>query len=212
MQGMKRQLNRYIMGLTALLISASVIMAMTIPLYGSRVNAASPQQICEQSGGSYVHLTMDTFGCNCPPGARSFGGECTNLKELCTSSNGAWTDDSTNPNTGSCNCPSGTILQNNAKCVDANTGFRLNPAGECDAVAGDCITNDIQLALNILTAGVTIIIVIIIIIAGIQYMTSRDNPQAIQAAKAKIINAVIALIAFVFIYAFLQYIVPGGIF
>jgi hypothetical protein len=76
----------------------------------------------------------------------------------------------------------------------------------------DCIRNDVQNFINFAAAGVGIIVVIMIIIGGVQYSTSRDNPQAVQAAKTKIINAVIAMICFIFVYAFLQWIVPGGIF
>jgi len=91
--------------------------------------------------------------------------------------------------------------------------FTVNPAGDCRASGSDnCIAEDIQLAVNFLSAGVGIIITMVIIFAGLQYLTARDNPQAVQAAKTRITNAVIALIAFVFVYAFLQWIVPGGVF
>lgn len=91
--------------------------------------------------------------------------------------------------------------------------FMTNPAGDCGTSGNDnCINKDIQLVVNFLSAGVGVVITIVIIIAGLQYMTSRDNPQAVQASKTRLINAVIALVAFVFIYAFLQWVVPGGVF
>jgi hypothetical protein len=86
--------------------------------------------------------------------------------------------------------------------------FIVTPVSDCD----HCITKDIQQLIDVVAIGVGVVVVAMIIIAGIQYTASRDNPQAVQAAKSKIVNAIIALIAFTFIYTFLQWIVPGGIF
>lgn len=65
--------------------------------------------------------------------------------------------------------------------------------------------------INLLSGLVGLVVVIMIAVGGIQYTTARDNPQAVAAAKARITNAIIALVASLFIYAFLQYIVPGGV-
>lgn len=90
--------------------------------------------------------------------------------------------------------------------------FFANPAGDCPTGDGKtCITNDIQIVINFLSIGVGVVTAAMIIVGGIQYMTSRDNPQAVQAAKSKIFNAVIAIVAYVFVWAFLQWVVPGGV-
>jgi hypothetical protein len=91
-----------------------------------------------------------------------------------------------------------------SSCATDSNGTAINGAS--------CISSDIQKILNFAIAGVGIIVVIMILIGGVQYAVSRDNPQAVQAAKTKITNAVIAMICFIFIYAFLQWVVPGGIF
>lgn len=94
----------------------------------------------------------------------------------------------------------------------------LNPflkSGENDSCGtGDsnCIVKDILIFINVLSVGVGVVVVIMIIWGGIQYTASRANPQSVQAAKSRIINALFALVAYLFIYAFLQWIVPGGIF
>ncbi len=67
-------------------------------------------------------------------------------------------------------------------------------------------------AINFLAVGVGVVVTIMIIIGGIQYASAGANPQAVHAAKQKIANAIIALLAFFFLYAFLQYLIPGGIF
>lgn len=65
--------------------------------------------------------------------------------------------------------------------------------------------------INVLTAIAGLVVVLMIIVGGIQYSAARDNPQAVQAAKGKITNALLGLIAYIFTSAFLQWIVPGGI-
>jgi hypothetical protein len=95
--------------------------------------------------------------------------------------------------------------------------YAQNFEGRCDDAANidenTCgIVAYIQVAINILTAIVGVVIVIMIAVGGIQYSAARDNPQEAAAAKQKIYNAVLALVVYLFSFAFLQYIVPGGIF
>ena len=68
----------------------------------------------------------------------------------------------------------------------------------------------LEVGLNILAAAVGVTAVIMLIIGGIQYSSSNGNPQAVAAAKQKIINVLIGLAAFIFLYAFLQWLIPGG--
>ena len=65
---------------------------------------------------------------------------------------------------------------------------------------------------NFLSAGVGVVIVIMVIIGGIQYSTAGGNPSAVAAAKQKIANALLALVAFIFMFSVIQWLVPGGIF
>lgn len=66
--------------------------------------------------------------------------------------------------------------------------------------------------INLVAGVVGVGAVLMIIWAGIQYTTARDNAQAVAAAKQKIINVVIGIAAFIFLYAFLNWLVPGGVF
>jgi len=63
-----------------------------------------------------------------------------------------------------------------------------------------------------LSALVGVVVVGVIIMGGIQYSAAGDNPQALTAAKKRITNGLIALLAFALTAAFLQWIVPGGLF
>jgi len=66
--------------------------------------------------------------------------------------------------------------------------------------------------INFLSAGVGIVVVTMVAVGGVQYMMAGGNPQATQAAIKRISNALIALVIFIFLWAFLSWIVPGGMF
>lgn len=59
------------------------------------------------------------------------------------------------------------------------------------------------------TAGAAVVIGAIV--GGIQYSTSEGDPGKAAAAKKRIINSLVALAAFLLMYAFLQFILPGGL-
>lgn len=66
--------------------------------------------------------------------------------------------------------------------------------------------------INFLAAGVGIVVLIMLAVGGFQYITSGGSPQRIEAAKSTITKALLALVSFIFLYAILQWLVPGGIF
>jgi lysylphosphatidylglycerol synthetase-like protein (DUF2156 family) len=74
------------------------------------------------------------------------------------------------------------------------------------------IVKDVQTIVNILSAAVGIVIIGSLIYAGIQYAAAGDNSQAVGAAKQRIINSFVALAAYIFLFAFVQWLVPGGVF
>jgi len=74
------------------------------------------------------------------------------------------------------------------------------------------IVKDINGLVNFLSIGVGIVVTAMIIVGGIQYMAAGDNPNAVTAAKQRITNALIALAVFLVAFAFLQWLIPGGVF
>ena len=64
--------------------------------------------------------------------------------------------------------------------------------------------------IRFLSDGVGIIIVLSIIIAGIQYIASSGEPQAVSKAIARIRSSIIALVVYIFAYAILNYLIPGA--
>ncbi len=106
-------------------------------------------------------------------------------------------------NTSTANADILTSKQFNAPCNDPNGTIT---ASNCGIVAY------LQLFINVLSGLVGIVIVIMIIWGGIEYSSAGNDPQKVGAAKSKISNALLALVVFIFMYSFLQWVVPGGIF
>lgn len=65
--------------------------------------------------------------------------------------------------------------------------------------------------INILSGLVGIVCVVMIAVWGLQYTVSRDNPQMVAQARMRMVQTVLALVGYLFIYAFLQWVVPGGV-
>lgn len=68
------------------------------------------------------------------------------------------------------------------------------------------------LVLNILTAGVGIAAVGGIVYGAILYGSAGDKAEQTKKAKDIIFNVAIGLVAFMLMYGFLNFLIPGGIF
>ncbi len=66
--------------------------------------------------------------------------------------------------------------------------------------------------INFLTAGVGLVVTTLVVVGGLQYMTAGGNPQKTQAAIMRISNALIGLVLYIFMFAILQWLIPGGLF
>lgn len=102
-------------------------------------------------------------------------------------------------------CPSGKFdPKDDSKCL---------PLGSSPvALKDNPIIGDLNLITNVLAALVGVVVVGTIILGGVQFAAAGDKAEAISAAKQRIINGLTALAAFLFIYAFLQWLIPGGVF
>lgn len=97
-----------------------------------------------------------------------------------------------------------------------------NPAGghgsapattPCNLDSGcDLVNNYVNPFINFLSIAFGLIAVISIILGGIQYSTSQGDPQKSAQAKSRISNTLLAIFAYLFLYAFLQFLIPGGLF
>lgn len=96
------------------------------------------------------------------------------------------------------------------ECAGAQTSIiECNPD---EKEEGGGIFVVINIVLNVLTFGVGIAGTLGIVITGVMYLTARDNEAQMTKAKSRLINIVIGLAAYAVMWAFLQWLLPGGIF
>lgn len=65
--------------------------------------------------------------------------------------------------------------------------------------------------INFLSVGVGIVITISVAYAGIQYIMSRGDPNMTQKAIARLFQAGVALVLYIFGWAILNWLIPGGV-
>lgn len=92
------------------------------------------------------------------------------------------------------------------------TSFDFGCLGNAGPDKMGAIEDVVYSIIRFLTAGVGIIVVIVIILSGIQYSASQGNAEATQQAKSRIQNVIIGLFIYLFAFAIIQYLVPGGLF
>lgn len=90
---------------------------------------------------------------------------------------------------------------------------------DCEVSGGQRLNQDncgiikyIVVFTKTLSVLVGIVVVTMIAVGGVQYAASRDEPSQVAAAKDRIRNAILALVFYIFAMAFLQWLVPGGVF
>ena len=116
--------------------------------------------------------------------------------------------------------PPGAVIGGRASCPSTMEGCpgygRTNgdkaAFESCDSLDKcDFMDKFVNPAIKFLSAGVGLIVTIMIIIAGIQYSMAGGDPQKVAAAKSKIANAILALVTYIFFFALLQWLWPGGL-
>ena len=107
------------------------------------------------------------------------------------------------------NPASGCVTCNGNGCEDS----AAKPNATCNKSSGcNLVDKYINPLINTLSLIFGLIAVASIIMGGIQFTTSEGDPQKAAKAKSRISKTIIALFAYAFLYAFLQFLVPGGIF
>jgi hypothetical protein len=87
-----------------------------------------------------------------------------------------------------------------------------DPAIKCSQNNCDFVGKYVNPAINLLSIAFGLIAVISIIMGGIQYTVSGGDPQKVTSAKQRIAKTIVAVLAYFVLYAFLQFLVPGGLF
>jgi hypothetical protein len=76
---------------------------------------------------------------------------------------------------------------------------------------GGAIIVYLKLFLQLFSFLIGAIILLVLIIAGIQYITSVGDASRVKAAKGRIVNAITALVLYLMMFAILNFLLPGGI-
>lgn len=82
----------------------------------------------------------------------------------------------------------------------------------CSSAGANPMTAIILWAINFLAMGVGIAVVIGIIFGGITYAMSDGDAGKAKEGRGIIVNAVIGLFLFIFLWAAANFLVPGGLF
>lgn len=121
-------------------------------------------------------------------------------------------DDPTSPSFTSSCCPSGqTAVQMQGSRSCCPTSQALSTATDDGARAKICFFGKyINPVVNLLSALVGIVVVIGIVLGAVQFGSSAGDPQKAANGKNHIRNALLGLLAYLLLYAFLQFMIPGG--
>lgn len=105
------------------------------------------------------------------------------------------------------------LTANAATCGGTDTSIISCPQdNKGDKLEDNGVWGLLLLVLNIMTAGVGIVAVGGIVYGSILYTSAGDSSEKVKKAISVIMNVVIGIVAYVAMYAVLQFLIPGGIF
>ncbi len=151
-----------------------------------------------------------------------FSQDHNNIQTSCADllSNIATADSSGGGGGGTSSCASDPTLsfcvdlpvKTNDTCGEAGSGTEVQISINVGCVGKGNGILDLTFALiRFLSYGVGIAMVASLVVAGIQYSSSRGDPQATSKAIGRAQSTVGALLLFLFIYAILNWIIPAGL-
>lgn len=109
-------------------------------------------------------------------------------------------------------CPYSAKARASAPKQGGTTGGDPAASADCTKSACDLIGKYVNPAINLFSVAFSLIAVISIILGSIQYATSEGDPQKASKAKKRIFDTILAVVAYLFLYSFLQFLIPGGLF
>lgn len=123
------------------------------------------------------------------------------------------------PNSNTANCPGGRsdvdqgVREDNRQCSekDVKVSVALQGNDKCIGDEGNPIIEYMRGAIKFLSGAFGLVVVLMIIISGVQYITSQGNPDQTKTAKTRLFNAVTGLVLFIMMYGILEYLIPGSI-
>jgi len=104
-------------------------------------------------------------------------------------------------------CYSANAPKEPAGCAGIDTSII-----KCDNKGGNPVVSLVLQVINFMAVGVGIAVVGGIIWGGMRYASSNGDASKAKQGVTTIVNAVVGLLLFIFMYAFFNYLVPGGLF
>lgn len=100
-----------------------------------------------------------------------------------------------------------------ATCGKDGEGKSINTAIDygCSGT-GDPVSQIVLVAVNFLAIGVGIAVVGGIVFGALRYTSANGNATQAQQGVTYIVNSVLGLLLFIFMYAIINFLVPGGLF
>ena len=93
-------------------------------------------------------------------------------------------------------------------CPATPTGAGKN----CDSNQCNLVNLYVNPAIKLLSIVVLLTVTASLVYAGVQYSASSGDSQKTSAAKTRITNTLLAFLAYAFMLAFLNFLIPGGLF
>ncbi|MET1033153.1 MAG: hypothetical protein ABWX94_01505 [Candidatus Saccharimonadales bacterium] len=82
----------------------------------------------------------------------------------------------------------------------------------CKSISCNALIKDyVEPGIKALTGLMGVVVAASIIVAGIQYGSAGSDPGKVAAAKKRLTSAILALLSYFFMFAFLQWLLPGGV-
>lgn len=167
------------------------------------VGATTVSSTCQQNLGALASQTQAGNPCSAPSRQAECAAAADKVASNCYIEGFSQASGEASAGSPDCN----DFSDNSNKC-------NIDARADCTegADSGNCgITSYIVVFINILSGLVGVVVIGVLVVSGIQYSASSGDPSAAAAARKKIINALLALVMFAFMYGFMQWLVPGGV-
>jgi len=90
--------------------------------------------------------------------------------------------------------------------------FGCDTGNQPDCIKYNPLLQWIRFFINVISSIIIVGAIVMVTLAGLEYSASGDNSQTVQNAKKRITNVLLGLVSYFFLYAFLQWVIPGGVF
>ena len=105
-----------------------------------------------------------------------------------------------------------SVLAAPPSCGGVTTAVLSCPSGvQTKTGTSNAIIDLLSVGLQILTVGVGIVAVGGLIYGGILYASAASSPDKVKKAVDVIKNVIVGLVAYLFMYVFLNFLIPGGV-